>query len=157
MSDYLEEIDLKELGLKNGLRLESDYYVMNPHGNNAYQYALRRLGFSNPTSADEDFALKQYWLIEMMTLYFYHDQLRKHVSKFDVEGLKLSQVAKALRGMIADIEKLLAAAKEDIMKAHIFVSEDEAAAMWADTAIDSGLLDDHTGDYYTSIIPSENE
>ena len=151
---YLEEIDLRELGLKNGQRMESTY-VMNPNGNDAYGYATRRLGFSNPISTDEDYATKQFWLIEMMTLYFYHDQLRKHTPKFDVEGIKLSQVAKMLRTLINDIEKLLDKAKDDIATAAIFISEDAAAAMFSDTIVDSGIRNDHVGDYYTSIIEGE--
>ena len=146
-AEYLDDDTIKETGLRNGQRMESTY-SQQPHGDSAYGYATRRLGFSNPLSTDENYDTKQFWLIEMMTLYFYHDQLRKHTPKFDVEGIKLSQVAKMFRSLINDIEKLLDKAKDDMATATIFISEDAAAALFADTIVESGIKDDELGNYY---------
>ena len=146
-AEYLDDITLKETGLKNGQRIDATY-VIQPHGDEAYGYATRRCGFSNPIQSDEDYALKQYWLIEMMTLYFYKDQLRKYTPKFDVEGIKLSQVARGLREMIKDVEEQFDKAKDDILNAHIFTMDGVAETMFTDTVVDSGLDDDEIGDYY---------
>ena len=144
---YLTEEELLEIGIANGQRMDSTYSE-GEQDLTAYGYASRRLGFSNPDSGDEDYAIKQYWLLQMMDLWFLNDQLRKYSVKFDVEGIKLSQVARGLRDMIRDIEKALTAAKQDPIKGRIFISGDDAAALFADTIYDSGIEDDALGNSY---------
>jgi hypothetical protein len=145
--EHLTDDAIKKKGLRNGQRIDSTYtQVLN--GDDSYAYACRKCGFSNPVQTDEDFALKQYWLLEMMTLYFYHDQLRKYTPKFDVEGIKLSQVARGLREMIRDIEEQFAKAKEDILNSHIFTMDGAAETMFTDTVISSGIDDDRIGNFY---------
>ncbi|MCK5617322.1 hypothetical protein KAR91_86460 [Candidatus Pacearchaeota archaeon] len=146
-AEYLDDDAIKETGLKNGQRMDSTY-SQQPHGDSAYGYAARRCGFSNPPESDEYYVLKQYWLIEIMTLYFYYEQLRKYVPKFDVEGIKLSQVARGLREMIKYTEEQFAKAKEDDLNSHIFITDDAAEAMFGDTIVDSGIKDDELGNYY---------
>lgn len=141
---YLDTSKLKALGLANGRRIDSTYELGDD--GKAYDYATRRVGYENPSSvADEDYATKQYWLIELMNLYFYHDQLRKHTPKFDVEGLKLSQVAKGLRELIKDIEAAFAAAREATTTAHLFIEADD---LFTNIVDPHGLIDDAVGQDY---------
>ena len=142
---YLDKDTIKELGLTNGQIYDSTY-KRDPDGDNAYDYATRRCGFENPTSsADVDYVVKQYWLIELMSLYFLNDQHRKNILKFDVEGLKRNQAAKGLREMIAAAEASFAAAKGSDTTAHLFVDADD---VFGTVAYGSGLIDDLTGDDY---------
>jgi hypothetical protein len=142
---YLDKDELKAIGLDNG-QIYDPTYVRDPDGDKAYNYATRRCGYENPTSvADVDYVVKQYWLIEMMGLYFLHDQYRRNVLKFDVEGLKRGQVARSLKEMIDKAEASFATAREANTTAHIFVSADDVFGV---VVYGSGLVDDSVGEDY---------
>lgn len=144
MSLYLTDKELKDLILLNGKRMSSEY--MDPDTNRAYEYSVRRCGFENPAESDDDYTIKQHWLIEISNLYFYYDQLRLNTPKFDVEGLKLSQVARGLRELIKDIETAFVEVKEGVEHAHIFI--DASAHFGTSMVVGSGLVDDAVGQDY---------
>ena len=141
---YYALSEIKNLGLKNAKKIDAAYIVSDV--DHAYAYAAARCGFENPPSSDADYAIKQMWLIRMMTLYFYYDMLKPNSAKFDVEGLKLNQVVRNLRDKVIDPEEVaFKAAMSDIKMAHIFESAAEHFGVMVDS---SGINDDAVGVFY---------
>lgn len=138
---YLSAAQLKERALLSAQRYRAEYDSTD--ADTAYAYAIARCGYENPTSsADTDYVLKQYWLIEMMKLWFLRDFLDINRKKFDVGDLKASQMVKGLREDIKDMESSFEKAKEATESAHLFVSSDVA---FGEMVVGNGLKDDMAG------------
>jgi len=132
---------MKEVGLNNAQLIDASYDEETVQ--EAYRDAAAKCGFENPASTDSDYAIKQSWLIKLMTRFFYDRKLMANASKFDVEGLKLGQVARGLRDTIKMIDDDLEKAKGESKTAHLFVS---AVDYFGDSvAASSGIADDSIG------------
>jgi len=142
--EYLSDSQIKELALKNAQLIDSLYDTTIV--TEAYRDASAKCGFENPLSTDTDYAVKQNWLIKMMTRYFYDRKLMSSAGKFDVEGLKLGQVARGLRDTIKSIDDEFAKAKEDGNTAHLFM--DAADYFGTSVSAPSGIVDDTVGADY---------
>lgn len=136
---------LKQLALNSALRYRTEYTPID--ADTAYNYAVSRCGYENPLNTDTDYALKQYWLLEIMKLWFYYDIHDRYLLKFDVADLKLSQATKNIKAIIENFENAFVKAKEDVNAAHLFVN---AEKVFAGSVIGTGLTDDVVGQDYRS-------
>lgn len=144
---YLTTAKLKERSLDSATRYRAEYDSTD--SDVAYSYAIARCGYENPaSSADTDYVLKQYWLIETMKLWFYRDVLDRNLLKFDVGDLKAGQIRRGIKEQIDDMEAALAKAKESADSAHLFVSASEVFG--EDMVVGSGIVDDMAGNDYRS-------
>jgi len=136
---------LKELALNTAKKIESSYTIDDVE--RSYTYAVSRCGYSNPIASDTDYAPKQHWLLRMMALWCYYDQLAANATGFDVEGIKLNQVVRNLRDKVIDPEEQdFQKAKEDPNFAHLLVDAGEHFASM--TSQSSGIEDDAVGTPY---------
>lgn len=141
---YFDLARLKSSVLESAQRYYAEYTAIDSE--NAYNFAVARCGFSNPASTDTDYVVKQYWLIEMMKLWFYRDIRDRYLLKFDVGDLKLSQATRNINAVIELIEKAFEQVRSDEKMAAIFFSATDIFA--DDSVVDNGLQDDAVGQDY---------
>lgn len=140
---YLTTAKLKERALDSAQRFRAEYDSND--SDVAYTYAIARCGYENPASSDADYVLKQYWLIEMMKLWFYRDILDRNLLKFDVGDLKAGQIRRGIKEQVDDMEASFAKAREATDSAHLFVTAD---AVFGEMVVGSGIVDDMAGNDY---------
>ena len=112
MVQYYTLAQLKQLALKNAQRYRSEYDDSDV--TKAYTSACALAGFENPASSDvTDYALMQYWLINLMNLYFYKDIYDRKLLHHDIADLKINQVLKNIEKVIDKLEKAFKDTKDD--------------------------------------------
>jgi len=140
---YYTLSELKQLSLDSARRFRAEYTF--DDAGKAYNHASAVCGFENPPSTDPDYSTKQFWLVEQMNLWFYKDIQREYLIQFDVGDLKLGQVSRNLREIIATVEASFSEAQESPTTAHLFVDSTE---VFSDCVVDTGLIDDIVGQDY---------
>jgi len=140
---YYTLAQLKQLALDSATRYRSEYNSTD--ADTSYNYAATRSGYENPASTDTDYHLKQYWLLELMKLWFYYDIHDRYLLKFDVADLKLSQTIKNIKTAINMVEDAFKEAKGAEKTAYLFVDAEE---MFANTVVNNNLTDDAVGQDY---------
>ena len=137
--------ELKNVAFLTAEKIDASYTIDDVE--RSYTYAVSRCGYSNPTSSDTDYGAKQHWLLRMMALWCYYDQLAANATSFDVEGIKLNQVVRNLRDKVIDPEEVVfQKAKEDPNFAHVLVDAGEHFASMTETS--DGIADDAVGTPY---------
>lgn len=139
---YYTLTEIKQLALDsaNVMGLPDAYSYSD--ADKAYNYAAGVCGFANPLSSDENYSVKQRWLLEGMRLYFLRDVLARNVLQFDVGDLKLGMVAKRLSELVALSEEAFTNAKESPDTAHLFMN---AASHFGQVVYKPGITDDAVG------------
>ena len=142
---YYSTAQLKDLALLSAQRMNATLTVED--ADNAYAEACSRSGFENPLSSDTDYAAKQYWLIQLMDVFYLKEVLKPYLVRVDSMDVKLSQASKSLREEIDRREKAFEKARESEATASLFVDSD---AYFGELVIGSGIVDDAVGvDYRT--------
>lgn len=139
---YYTVPQLKELALAsaNAIGLSAPYGDDDVDG--AYDFAVSLCGYENPASSDSKYLLKQRYLIEAMSLFFFKDVQKKYLLKFDVGDLKLGQVGREVRQIIDGIEASLLKAREDPATASLFI---KGSNYFGKVVVKPGIADDLIG------------
>lgn len=141
--------ELKQLALDSantiGTATEYDYLQVEK----AYAYACARCGYENPADTDTDYYVKQRWLVEMMSLFFYYDIQNKYLLKFTLGDLRLGDVSKVVRDIIkAKEDGFIYASTKDTSSMHLLSGS--SSSTFGTLVYSNGLVDDIMGQPMTT-------